>query len=314
MAALNKQPRRVLIFGHSNIGDVCYDMAAVAPVRAAFPDARVSFITSPQARDVPAVAAGIDEIIIFDKYGADRGFTGMCGFIRRLRARRFSGAVILRDTQLPLFLNIPRILRRRKIGAADHPALAAAAVCARGGGAPAAPQFNFSFSAADERFVREIFADSGIAPGQPVIGIMPFGNWKLKCWPVRYWNEVTGALRRQWNAPVIMFGKSSPADSWEDDFLRNIDRRVINLVDRCSLRQSIAVLPHLRALVGIDTSLVHLSSCLQVPTVSLYGPSGFDRFYPFFHRGLLATAQPLLRCQPCYRRAAVGSCGVKGQP
>jgi len=41
---------KILIRGHSNIGDVCYDLALIQPLKRHFPQAHITFFVSSKAK------------------------------------------------------------------------------------------------------------------------------------------------------------------------------------------------------------------------------------------------------------------------
>jgi heptosyltransferase II len=108
-----KAIRNILIFGHSNIGDVVYDLAVVDPLRTAYPDSKISFLTSVRCKDIADGYKSLDRIILFDRHGKDKGFKRL-GFMADLRKERFDLALILSSSLNHLFLGIPNIWSLKK--------------------------------------------------------------------------------------------------------------------------------------------------------------------------------------------------------
>ena len=48
---------------------------------------------------------------------------------------------------------------------------------------------------------------------------------------------------------------------------------VINLVGKCSIKQSIAAIKRCTCSIGIDTGMQHIAGALSVPTISIFGPT-----------------------------------------
>ena len=66
--------------------------------------------------------------------------------------------------------------------------------------------------------------------------------------------------------------------------------------------------------IGLDTSLLHLASCMQVPTIGLYGATDKEFIYPFFHKANVINSNAELSCRPCYPGLDGGSCKAQDKP
>ena len=49
--------------------------------------------------------------------------------------------------------------------------------------------------------------------------------------------------------------------------------QVVNLVGRCSIKESMVAIKKCTCSVGIDTGMQHIAGALSVPTVSIFGPT-----------------------------------------
>ena len=103
--------KNILIFGHSNIGDVCYDLAVVDPLRKKFPQARITFLTTARCKGIVDGYKGIDKIIIFDRKAKNKSFVSQLQFIFILRKEKFDLTVVLKKSLRYKFLGIPEVWR-----------------------------------------------------------------------------------------------------------------------------------------------------------------------------------------------------------
>ena len=101
--------QNILIIGHSNIGDACYNAVVAAPLQEQFPQARISILTSSRTQNIFQGYTGIHKIFLFDTYAKDKGLFGYLRLIRVLRKEKFDLAVVLNSTLLYKFLGIPRV-------------------------------------------------------------------------------------------------------------------------------------------------------------------------------------------------------------
>ncbi|MCP4650726.1 MAG: glycosyltransferase family 9 protein [PVC group bacterium] len=326
---LGKKVKKILVFGHSNIGDVCYDLIGIKPLREAFPHAHISFVTSLKAQEVVKTVFAIDEVIIFDKQGKDRGMLRYLRFIGEIRKNCFDLSIILRRMQMYYFFGIPVQIKAQEVEQ-RHVALRNLQILEVLGIKPATPEFGtstklssasimskdsrmigFSFSDEENKFTQERLGEKN--QDELFVGIMPFSAWKLKCWPVEKWNELIEFLTGELKAKVFVFGKTGDT-AWETDFVKRISKDAVSVINKCTLRQSLAIINKLDLFVGVDTSLLHFASCMQVPAIGLYGPTDHKVFYPFFHEDYAIVSKDQLKCAPCYRQSEVGPCGVKDNP
>ncbi|MBI4846251.1 MAG: glycosyltransferase family 9 protein [Candidatus Omnitrophica bacterium] len=307
--------KNILVFGHSNIGDVCYDMVVVWPLRKNFPNARISFITSDKSREVAEVCDGVDEVIVFDKKKNDKGILGYLRFIFKIRSRKFDLAIILRDTQMQYFFNIPACIKPAKSVVRDyssHVAQKYLELLEQIGIKNEPPRFNFKFSKANDEFADKMFAQNRPQSHKISVGIMPFAGWLLKCWPIEHWNKLVDFLDVELNAKVFVFGKPDNSE-WTRDFLEQVSAKTMVITDK-GLAEGLAMIKRLDVFIGPDSSLLHLASCAGVKSIGLYGATNKNFIYPLFHKEYIVQSKSRLDCMPCYPGKNPGSCAEKNRP
>ena len=73
---------------------------------------------------------------------------------------------------------------------------------------------------------------------------------------------------------------------------------VINLVGKCSIKQSIAAIKRCTCSIGIDTGMQHIAGALSVPTISIFGPTNPE------NHGAFSTCSYFVEhdvdCKYCY--------------
>ncbi|MBU1045404.1 MAG: glycosyltransferase family 9 protein [Candidatus Omnitrophica bacterium] len=306
----NLKIKKVLIFGHSNIGDICYDMVVVIPLKKAFPNARISFITSPKGADIGNSIMGIDQVIIFDKHGKDKGLMGYLRFIARVRAEKFDLAIILRDIQMHYFFGIGKLLKYRKSAIAikdAHVAEKYLEFLEKQGIIAGPAEFEFKFSDNDSRYVVDLLKDNSVDAKSLKVGIMPLAAWPLKCWPIEKWNKIIEKLNSEFNAKVFLFGKTGNSD-WDKQVVPNIAKQVISIIDKSTVSQSMALIKKMDIFIGPDSSFLHFASCMGIQTIGLYGATDPNFIYPLLHKQNIIFSSAGLKCMPCYPGPNGGSC------
>ena len=105
---------RILVIDLAFIGDVILATPVVRALKEAYPAARITMLTVPLTADVAAMNPYVDEVMVYDKRGADRGIFGLWRVSRRIKAQRFDLAVCmnfaLRGAALSWLSGIPRRL------------------------------------------------------------------------------------------------------------------------------------------------------------------------------------------------------------
>jgi ADP-heptose:LPS heptosyltransferase len=91
-------------------------------------------------------------------------------------------------------------------------------------------------------------------------------NWK----PERYVELASHLLEHESIFIIVTGGEDEVAQVKGFDALQS--SRVLNLVNRLSLRELMSVLSHLDLLVSASTGPMHIAAGLQVPTLSLFCP------------------------------------------
>ncbi|MCG2710951.1 MAG: glycosyltransferase family 9 protein [Candidatus Omnitrophica bacterium] len=311
---MSKNYKNILIFGHSNIGDVCYDLAVVHPLRQAYPDARISFVTSKKSSCLGKVVSGIDELIIFDKHGEDKGLRGYMRFVKNIRSRKFDLGLILRDMQMFYFFNIPEIIKLKKSDVRDntyHVAQKYTRLLLELGIERKEPKYEFKFSDKQTNYIKQLFLTHEVTKDAFKVGIMPLAGWALKCWPVEHWNALIDKLSEEFKAKIFLLGKTGSSE-WEKQFKQKISSKAVTLIDNSTIDESSVLIHNMDLFIGPDTSFLHLASCMRIPTVGLYGATDREFIYPLFHKEYIVNSRADLECMPCYPGANGGSCKAKG--
>lgn len=105
---------RILVIDLAFIGDVILATPTMRALKEACPAAHITMLTVPLTADVAAMDPYVDEVMVYDKRGKDRGLFGMWRVARRLKAQHFSLAVCmnfaLRGAALSWLAGIPRRL------------------------------------------------------------------------------------------------------------------------------------------------------------------------------------------------------------
>ncbi len=292
--------RKILIFGHSNIGDVVYDLVVINPLKRRFHGAEITFLTSPQGAKIAGRHKNVDRIITYDRHGKHKSFLSRIKFILGLKKEKFAVAVILKKSDTYKFLGISNIWKASKKERLvhQHPADKYLAVlCSHGVDVEGIP-LEFLESPEDEAFCESFFTENNIRKEDFVVGVLPLAAWPVKSWPVNKWNRLAELLIERYGVKLINLGK------WPDNELgRSLTKQLTDRIipaDGTTLPQAMALLKRCRLFIGPDSSFLHLASCMDIEAIGLYGPTSGRKFYPYFHPRNIIYPGRNFSCMPCY--------------
>jgi heptosyltransferase-2 len=314
---LERNLKNILIIGHANIGDVCYDLAVVRPLRRHFPDAAIAFLTSSVPQSIVESYQGVDRVIVYDRRAAGKGFWKRCRLMATLRKGRFDLVVVLNHSLMYKYLGIPHQWSVRKYlgGPPIKKKMHIVDIYLeflRSHGVEA-PRAIWDFDLQQEkRFCDAFLAKNNITAEDKILGILPFSNWAEKDWPIDKWNRLAQVLRRYQGLKIVAFGKTRNTPEGEKKAAQILDP-VISLVNKTTLRQAMALIRRCHLFVGADSSLLHLASCMGVETVGLYGATSKEYIYPYLHYHNIRVPSVALGCMPCYPGPHPGICAQRGE-
>ncbi|MFC1808677.1 glycosyltransferase family 9 protein [Candidatus Omnitrophota bacterium] len=280
--------KKILIIGHTNIGDVAGNLIFITPLKKHFPQAQIVFLTSSRTQELVTDYKDISKNIFFDKHGKDKGLRGRMRLRRILRSEEFDLVVVLTKSVRHLFLGIPHTWNVRRTFAKEfkqkktHPIDIYVRFLEKKG-IEATIETNYSLDK-EKQFCNEFLKKNSISEDDRIIGILPIANWAGKTWPVEYWNELAQRLNDSCGVRVIAFGKTNPSSTYDNHVLSTLSPVIISAINQTTIKDALALLQHCCMFIGPDSSLLHLASLLRIETIGLYGPTPHGYMYPYFHR------------------------------
>jgi heptosyltransferase-2 len=135
--------------------------------------------------------------------------------------------------------------------------------------------------------------------GRSLLAIHPFGSIFEKTWPMERFSEVAALLADRYNLlPVILGAKSDRADF--ERFRHLFPEGSCDLVGRCGIRTTIAVLKRATFFLGNDSGVMHLAASAGLPLVAIFGPTSPARFGPWGKEAdVIYSSFP---CSPCRQK------------
>lgn len=305
---------RVLLVKMSSLGDVVHTLVAVTDASRALPGLRVDWVVEEGLAEIPAWHPAVDRVIpiALRRWRRDWRATRAerRAFRARLRERRYDcvldaqglikSALVARLARGPRWgldwrsarepLAALAYGRRVKVDTAQHAVLRLRRLFAAALGYEAPADSSVDYG-----------VDAACIPPAPQHGDLLFlhgTTWATKHWPETYWREL--AVRAAQAGRRVLLPWGSEAERARAERIAAAAPDAAAVLPRLGLGQLAGVLRGVQAAVGVDTGLAHLAAALGVPSVTLYGPTRFDRTGTFGARQLHLAAD--FACAPCMSR------------
>lgn len=298
-------PAAVLVVQPSRLGDVLLSTTLLDDLHRAFPDARLDFLTRPNAlpllerhplvarrleytsqtlRDVRAIRAGRYDWVI-DPHGGSgsaqrtllSGARVRVGFAVRLPRR------LAYTHTLPRSGPVPRYTADHRKGLVEML------------GVPVTHSRPRIFLSDDERDAgRRAMHAIGVPADKPVLGMSITGATTRQSWPLESAARVAqDAFAAGWQ-PVAF---AAPNDARATGLARLAPRAIV--APPRELRAFLAMIPSCTVFASGDTGPAHFAMALGVPTVTLYSKGRSAIWNPRAPDTLVLEAPPDLPCPAC---------------
>lgn len=280
--------KRILIIRTDRIGDVTLSTPVVKALREAHPEAYIAFMVRPYARDIVEGNPWLDEVIIYDKHGAHKGFLATLFFAWRLRSKRFDTALILHPTnrahiiafaagiperigwgrKLPALLT--KSLRDEKYLGEKHEfeytldILRSVSVEVRD------KSLYLPVRERDEASIIKKLSERGVAGSDTLLAVHPGASCPSKRWPYDRFASLISRLKSRYDAKIVLV--SGPEDAAGLAELREALRdEVVDISGETSVGELAALLKRCRLFISNDSGPVHIAAAVGTPSVVIFG-------------------------------------------
>jgi len=296
----------ILIVKLSAIGDIIHTLPALARLRRAFPQARISWVVERAMAELLRDHPMLDDVIEVDtrrwrkRWLARATWREVKEALALLRRRRYdlgfdfqglmkSGVVLwLSGAERRIGFQTAALKERasRLFLTEQVPVPADAHVIERnlalvrhvvGGGEDRGPyEFPLLISEGDRRAVEERLEALGI---RDFALLNPGGGWAAKRWPPERYGAVADFLWERYGwVSLVPFG---PSEEGLAQAVACASRWKKAVPFPCTLKQLAALADRARLFLGGDTGPLHLAAARGTPIVALYGPTSARRNGPF---------------------------------
>jgi heptosyltransferase-2 len=307
--------QKVLVLQNGFLGDTILTLPLLTEIKLRFPSARLVLACSPLAQELLQDHPDIDEIIVDDKKGADRGFLGLWRKAMMLKSMAFTTVLTphksLRSVLMVYLAGIPlRVGFRQSVASflfhrrvtrepQRHDVERNLSLLRAFGIAPEDCRRSLRLppGPGSEAAVEEILGSTGIDRRKVLIGINPGSVWATKRWSDEGFARAIQLIKENVDCEVLLFG--GPADAAVTARIQELcGGTSVNLVGKIGLHEMPAALRLCRVLITNDSAPMHMAVACGVPTVAIFCATtpGLG-FYPYAANSIVL--EKALSCRPC---------------
>ncbi|MDP8266121.1 MAG: glycosyltransferase family 9 protein [Candidatus Aceula meridiana] len=280
--------KNILVVRTDRIGDVVLTTPAIEALRKAYPKARITILVNPETKDIVVGNPFLDEVLVYDQHGKDKGFFGFWHFVFVLRRHKFDLAInyhLKNRTNAMLFhAGIkPRIgFKNKKLNffltqypdprtdGTKHEAQYCLELLKYIGVEFHDLNLCVGIDPESEEWADKLFLQKKIGPNDKVFAIHPGASCISKRWPPERFAEVIEELDKKYPAKIILIG-AGDNQLIAREVLASTNVSVIDLTGQTSISQSVSILKRSSLLISNDSGPVHLAVGVHTSVVSILG-------------------------------------------
>ncbi|HVA65796.1 MAG TPA: lipopolysaccharide heptosyltransferase II [Elusimicrobiota bacterium] len=313
--AAQKGAASFLIVQSAFLGDALLTVPLADELKRRFPRARLTVLTLEKTADVFRAHPSIDEVLIDDKRGQNRGWGGLRRLARGLAQKKFDVAVVphrsFRSALLARMAGIPRrvgfsssVGRFFLTDAAPWTWLMPDAERnlallkpighgATPGAAPAPGSVYLRPDPAEKEKMARRLEEAGASARQTLVGVHPGSAWPTKRWPEERFAALCRRFAERGITPVLVGGAQD-----SELCARLAASGALDFCGRTDLKELKALMSLFSLFVTNDSGPMHMAAGLGVPTLAIFGPTTRELgFFPYGPRHRVVETE--LSCRPC---------------
>ncbi len=314
--------KKILVMRYRFIGDTVLTVPFLRNLRRAEPDAFIAWMVAPGSSDVVKGIPYVDRMITWDPVtihadsrGTHRTISSKLAFLRELRAQRFDKVYVLKrslssaviawlsgaperigfDTECRGFLLTVKVPYRHD----RHEVQNFLAVLKADGVKVEDDYLEIWTTPEEEQKAARVLTDAGIDASEQVAAIHPFSADPHRSWPMENFSALASRLSKEGGFHPIVLGGARDVEPFRQ--MRHLfGGGTVDLVGKCTLRETMALLKRCALFVGNDSGIMHLAAAVGIPLVALFGPQSPVKFGPW--SGHATVIYKGLECSPCRQK------------
>ncbi len=278
---------RILIIRTDRIGDVVLTTPVFKALRKANPAAHIAVLVTPITADLVCGNPYIDEVIVDDRNGINRGVLGALRLARNIRQHRFDTVFIFhtkRRYNLACFLaGVPvRVgFKNDKFGnllthpikdtrhhGEKHEVEYCFDVLNSVGVASAGMDLFVPTQKDSDQWALEWFEQNRIIPGELIV-IHPGASDTTRLWPTVNFARLIDSLAARYAFKIVLIGGKETIGA-SSEIIRLAKSSVLDLTGKTTISQTVSVLRRCRLLVSSDSGPLHIGAGVGAYVICLF--------------------------------------------
>ena len=314
-----ERPKKILIVNVNWVGDVLFSTPAIRALRRHYPESHIACMVVPRCREVLELNPNLNEIIIYDEKGQDKGLIGKLKVISDLKARRFDTVFLFhRSLTRTLMVALSGIKERvgiynpkrgflltkkvRHQAAERHKVEQFLDIVKAKGIADAGKGMELFVSKEDEAFARDLLKSKGVGEDEEFIVLNPGGNWDLKRWPAENFALLGDELHKRYKTAIVITGAEKDI-GLGNKISEMMKHKPVVACGGTTLRQLAAIMKRAALAVSNDSGPMHIAVSQGARTIAIFGPTDPKMTGPY-GEGIYSVLQKSSEkpgCEiPCY--------------
>ena len=285
----NGSPKRILVTRTDRLGDLVLSTPVFQALRERFPEAHIACLTFLENHPVVEGNPYLDEVILYDKKGNERGWAGNLRFAELLARKRFDVAIHLHPTHrmhlvgwlagIPVRIGykkksawaLTHSLEDRKAEGAKHEAEYNFDLLKfLGVSPPQKIETHFPLKEKDLLSLQLLARNLEFDLEAPFIVLNPSASCPSKIWAADRFARLADLLHDRYGFEVALIGARS-----DRHFAARVQEYAENSLKDFSARLSLGMLgwflKKAKLLISNDSGPVHVARALQTPVISIFG-------------------------------------------
>ena len=324
METLNNSKERILVIQTAFLGDALLTLPMLEKLKQKYPLAILDVLAIPATREIFSASSCIDNVIVMDKKGNQKGFRALNKFIRELRknsyTKIYSPHRSFRSAYITLKLGADdsygfdnsnfkyaykHLIRYEQKYHEVQRNLLLIGENIEGESWKIIPRICINDEV--KKNVKKILLENHMQ--ENFIAIAPGSVWETKKYPKEKYIEVIKLLSGNDEHVVLIGGKEDITLC--DDISLNAGSTVKSLAGKFSIIETIFFLKSAKLLICNDSAPTHMGTCADIPVLTIFCSTVPEfGFYPYNKKSSFLSYDDL-DCKPCgihgYRKCPIGT-------
>ena len=308
----------ILVIKISAIGDVILITAALKALRKKYPKAKICCLVGKESRKILARCPYLDELIIIDLKGNDKGFWPLIKFSRKLVKYKFDKVIDFqnnhkshllaylsfaietygfRNKKWGFLLNRPVPDPNHHLSPVEHQFQILNLL-----GINYKKEFFLELwpTKKDYKKIDSLLDEEWLSDNVHIIGINIAASifWKTKNWPIEHLAKLCDKLAMH-NYRVFITGTEQDKEKAQA-LLKLTKSKPTNFVGKTDILELAAFIKRCSVFISPDSAPMHIAAAMKTPFIAFFGPTDPLRHLPPAQEHFVFRKE--LECSPCYSR------------